>query len=91
MAESALAQELRHMAAVLWRDADKHADPDASRLIASAWHATALKLEAGAINSIDDCSEVYADYPGDCAIFDLMDVDSDHADPLPVKASREAE
>lgn len=73
--QSALAAELRHYAEILWRDADKQADPDAVRLLASAAHASALKLEAGIIDSIDDCTEVYGDYPGDTAIFDLMEAE----------------
>jgi hypothetical protein len=72
---SALAAELRACAAILWRDADKHSDPDAIRLLASTAHASALKLECGIIDSIDDCTEVYGDYPGDTAIFDLMDAE----------------
>jgi hypothetical protein len=78
---SALALELRHFAAVLWRDADEQADPEECRRLASAWHAQALKLEAGiGVDSIDDCSEVYADVDL-FAVIDRLDADNTCTDP----------
>jgi hypothetical protein len=82
MVELALAAELRHYAAVLWRDADKQADPDACRLIASAWHMQALEIEAGiGLDSIDDCTEVYAEPVDDETIFTDLDLNNDCRDP----------
>ena len=71
---SALASELRHFAAILWRDADKQSNPEEARLIASRWHAQALLLEAGVgIDSIDDCTEMYGGPIDDAAAGDSRD------------------
>lgn len=81
MSESSLATELRRYAEVLWREADKHADPDATRRMASAAHESALKLEAGnGIDSIDDCTEVYGDVDLDTVI-DRLDTENNCTDP----------
>jgi hypothetical protein len=81
MAESELAVELRLMAAVLWRDADKQSDPDEARLTASAWHQQALMIEAGVgIDSIDDCTEMYADVDL-FAVIDRLDESNTCTDP----------
>jgi hypothetical protein len=80
MAESLLAAELRSYAEILWRDADKQSDPDSVRLLASAAHASALKLEAGIIDSLDDCTEVYADVDLN-AVVDRLDTENHCTDP----------
>lgn len=78
---SALARVLRELADTYWRDADKHADAEAHRMQASAWHAAALKLEAGAIGTLDDCTEVYADDDVDLdAILTDLDLNNDCTD-----------
>ena len=82
MAESALAAELRDLAAVYWRDAANAADPDEHRLRASAWHALALMLEAGiGIDSLDDCTEVYGEAIDDEAILTGLDLDNSCSHP----------
>jgi hypothetical protein len=80
---SALAAELRSLAAIYWREADHVADPDAHRLLASAWHEQALRIEAGVgiIDSIDDCTEVYADPADDETILTELDLNNDCSDP----------
>lgn len=78
---SALARELRDLAATYWRDADKLPDPEAHRMQASAWHAAALMLEAGAIDAVDDCTDVYADDDVDLdAILTDLDLNNDCSD-----------
>ncbi len=77
---SELALELRHFASILWRDADKHSDPEECRRIASAWHAQALILESSPIDSIDDCTEVYADVDLNTVI-DRLDESNTCTDP----------
>jgi hypothetical protein len=78
---SALARELRELAAIYFHDADKQANPDRHRLLASAWHTMALKLEAGVgLESVDDCTEVYGAPIDDATIFAHLDEFNDCAD-----------
>lgn len=79
---SHLARELRALAAVYWRDADKQSDPDAHRLLASAWHEQALKLEAGVgLDCVDDCTEVHGDVIDDEVILADLDAHNDCSNP----------
>lgn len=81
MAESALAAELRYMADLYFREAHRAADPDGHRLLASAWHEQALRIEAGVgVDSIDDCTEVYGDPVDDETILTGLDLDNTCAD-----------
>jgi hypothetical protein len=82
MADIAFARELRALAEAAWRDADEMSDPNAHRILASAWHAQALKIEAGiGLESVDDCTEVYGEPIDDESIFSDLDLNNDCRDP----------